>query len=422
MEKIQAIKGIKDILPPEIGIWHHVFLTAGEIFRTFGYEEILIPIFEETRLFARGIGETTDIVEKEMYTFEDRGGKSLTLRPEGTASVVRAFIEHNLHLSTPNPKYYYIGPMFRRERPQAGRYRQFYQIGAEAFGGAHPAIDAEVIVLIHTLIETLKIGNIELQVNSLGCPACRPAYRKALQEFLQDKRASLCSECQRRIDLNPLRVLDCKVPSCKAIVADAPRTIDSLCEACSTHHWGLLGHLRAMNVPFIENPSIVRGLDYYSRTVFEFLGTTLGAQNAVAAGGRYDGLVEELGGSATPAVGFSLGVERLVSLIDPATVPRPPVLLFIAALGPEAQNEAFVLLHGLRREGIAAAMDYDGGSLKSQMRKADRLQAHYTLILGENELQQGKIVLRDMTQKTQETLDIAGLVEQLRQKLQSDGL
>ncbi|MBI5198212.1 MAG: histidine--tRNA ligase [Nitrospirae bacterium] len=417
MEKISAIKGVKDILPPETTVWQFVQEKAREIFHTFGYEEILIPIFESTKLFSRSIGETTDIVEKEMYTFEDRDGKSLTLRPEGTASVVRAFIEHHLHAASPSQKLYYIGPMFRRERPQAGRYRQFYQIGSEAFGVSHPGMDAEIISMIHTLFQTLRIGNVTLHLNSLGCPDCRPAYRTALRAFFSGKRELLCPECQRRLDLNPLRILDCKVPSCREIVVGAPRTLDFLCVPCRTHFDGLLQQLNLLNIPCLQNPMMVRGLDYYTRTAFEFISTSLGAQNTVAAGGRYDLLVEELGGPATPAVGFSLGVERLITLLDKNRGPEDNTRLFIAALGEAAQHLALPLLQKLREAGIPSAMDYEGASLKSQMRKADKARARHVLILGENELQQGKALLRDMRDKTQEEIPLSSLENVLKKKL-----
>ncbi|MBI4714821.1 MAG: histidine--tRNA ligase [Nitrospirae bacterium] len=417
MEKIQAIKGVKDILPPEIRIWQHVQIRAREIFRSHGYEEILIPVFESTRLFSRSIGEVTDIVEKEMYTFEDRDGKSITLRPEGTASVVRAFIEHHMHMTAPWKKLFYIGPMFRRERPQAGRYRQFYQIGAEAFGVSGPGMDAEIIALIHALFRDLGIRETVLHVNSLGCPVCRPDYRAALQGFLKEKEESLCGDCRRRIDLNPLRVLDCKVPECREIVGNAPRSSDFLCEGCRTHLEGLRGNLHALEIPFIENPLLVRGLDYYTRTAFEFIGTGLGAQNTVAAGGRYDSLVADLGGPSTPAVGFSLGMERLISLLDPASVPQSPPPLFLAALGEEAREAAFTLLHKLRGVGIPAEMDYEGSGLKNQMRKADRLGASHVLIIGEEELTRKKAILRDMKTKGQEEMELADLPEILPRKL-----
>jgi histidyl-tRNA synthetase len=422
MEKIHAIKGVKDILPGETRIWQFVQDRARELFRTFGYEEIILPIFESTRLFSRSIGETTDIVEKEMYTFEDRDGKPLTLRPEGTASVVRAYIEHNLAHTLPGQKFYYLGPMFRRERPQAGRYRQFYQIGAEAFGVAHPRIDAEIIAILHLFFRSLRIGNVVLHINSLGCPVCRPPYRAALSEFFRQRKESLCPDCQRRLDLNPLRILDCKVPACREIAAEAPKTADYLCSPCGAHFEGLKEQLHVLDIPIVHNSLLVRGLDYYTRTAFEFLGTSLGAQNAVAAGGRYDSLVEELGGAPTPAVGFSLGVERLISLLDTTSLPPQSGCIFIAALGEAAGDQAFRLLHRLRQKGLAVQMDYEGGSLKSQMRKADKLKSGYVLILGEDELRRHKIILRDMAGKNQEEIDLDQVEETLDIRIKTSSI
>ena len=414
MKQIQGIKGVRDVLPGESDVWRHIRQKARDVFHTFGYSEIIIPIIEFTELFTRSIGETTDIVEKEMYTFDDRDGKKITLRPEGTASVVRAYIEHNLRETSPFSKLYYIGPMFRRERPQAGRYRQFYQIGAEVFGIGHSMIDAEVLSMLNLLFDSLNIRGVELQINSIGCPQCRPAFREALKDFFADKRSELCENCQRRFEFNPLRILDCKATHCHELAEKAPKTLDYLCSECLTHFKGLQDSLKTAGVPYVLNQRLVRGLDYYTRTTFEFVGTSLGAQNAVAAGGRYDNLVEELGGPSTPAIGFSIGMERLVSLFDDSSMERRSSGIFIAALGEAAQEKAFSLLTQLHRQGIPAVMDYSGGSLKSQMRKADKLNAGHVLIIGEDELAKGVTILRDMKNKTQEEVPFSEIAQKLR--------
>ncbi len=414
MNQIHSIKGVKDILPDESGAWQYIQQKARDIFHTFGYSEIIIPVIEFTELFSRSIGETTDIVEKEMYTFDDRDGKKITLRPEGTASVVRAYIEHNLRDTAPFSKLYYIGPMFRRERPQAGRYRQFYQIGAEVFGIGHYMIDAEIISMLNLLFDSLNIKGVELQINSIGCPQCRPAFREALKGFFADKTSELCDNCKRRFEFNPLRILDCKSTHCHALSEKAPKTVDYLCNDCLTHFNGVQESLKTACVPYINNPKLVRGLDYYTQTTFEFIGGTLGAQNAVAAGGRYDNLVAELGGPSTPAVGFSIGMERLFSLFDSSNVTKQSPSVFIVALGEQAQQQAFSIIIQLHKEGISTVMDYNGGSLKSQMRKADKLNSAQVIIIGEDELSKGVVVLRDMQSKAQIDVPIAEVVNRLR--------
>ncbi|MCC7203074.1 MAG: histidine--tRNA ligase [Nitrospirae bacterium] len=414
MSQIRGIKGVKDVLPDESAAWQYLQQKARDIFHTFGYSEIIIPIIEFTELFARSIGETTDIVEKEMYTFDDRDGRKITLRPEGTASVVRSYIEHNLRDSAPFSKLYYIGPMFRRERPQAGRFRQFYQIGAEVFGIGHYRIEAEVLHMQTLLFGSLNITGVELQVNSIGCPQCRPAFREALRTFFLDKKSELCENCQRRFDVNPLRILDCKSSHCHALAEKAPKTVDHLCSDCLSHFNGVQESLKAAGVAFINNPRLVRGLDYYTRTAFEFVGGALGAQNAVAAGGRYDNLVEELGGPPTPAVGFSIGVERLFSLFDNSSVTKNFPIVFIAALGDAAQKEAFSIINLLHKEGISAVMDYNGGSLKSQMRRADKLKSARVIIIGEDELSKGSVILRDMQDNKQEEVPVTEIISRLK--------
>ncbi len=414
MKQIQAIKGVKDILPDETWTWHCIQKKARDIFQTFGYSEIIIPIIESTELFSRSIGETTDIVEKEMYTFDDRDSRKITLRPEGTASVVRSYIEHNLRESAPFLKLYYIGPMFRRERPQAGRFRQFYQIGAEVFGIGHFMIDAEILYMLNLFFDKLNIKGVELQINSIGCPKCRPAFREALKAFFKDKISDLCENCKRRFEVNPLRILDCKSTHCHEVAEKAPKTIDHLCNDCLTHFNGVQESLKTAGVHYIINPKLVRGLDYYTQTTFEFIGGALGAQNAVAAGGRYDNLVTELGGPSTPAIGFSIGMERLVSLFDSSNVIIHSPSVFIIALGKDAQETAFSQINRLHKEGISAVMDYNGGSLKSQMRKADKINAQHVIIIGGDEISKGVVILRDMQGKTQTEVPMAELINRLK--------
>ncbi len=412
---IQAIKGVKDVLPADLAVWQHVETTARALFESYGFSEIRVPVFEYTELFARSIGASTDIVEKEMYTFEDRDGKKITLRPEGTAGVVRAFVEHKLYAETALAKLYYMGPMFRHERPQKGRYRQFYQIGVEALGLDHPHVDIEILVMLHTLFSRLNVPGLTLQINSLGDSACRGSYRDALKQYLKAKLPSLCGDCQRRYETNPLRVLDCKVDADK--FGDSPVMLDYLCDACKTHFETVEAGLRKLMVPFEVNPRLVRGLDYYTRTTFELVMGHLGAQNTVAAGGRYDGLVQEIGGPATPGIGFALGVERAVSLLDPGTVHPLRPHLFIAALGDTAVAAVMPMVHGLRSAGIRVDTDYTGASLKSQMKKADKSGAAYTLIVGDQELQSGNAVLRNMQSKEQTAVSLSDIVSHLKSKI-----
>ncbi len=412
---IQAIKGVKDILPGDMVVWHHLEATARAVFESFGFSEIRVPIFEYTELFARSIGASTDIVEKEMYTFEDRDGKKITLRPEGTAGVVRAFVEHKMYAESPLAKLYYEGPMFRHERPQKGRYRQFYQIGVEALGLDHPHVDIEILAMLHALFLKLGITGLTLQINSLGDSACRDSYRDTLKQYLKATLPTLCGDCQRRYETNPLRVLDCKADADK--FTDSPVMLDHLCGPCKEHFQTVEAGLKKLGVPFEVNPRLVRGLDYYTRTTFELVMGHLGAQNTVAAGGRYDGLVQEIGGPATPGIGFALGVERAISLMDTAKLQPARPHLFIAALGAEAVAFVLPLINALRGAGVRVETDYTGASLKSQMKKADKSGAAYTLILGEQELQQRKGVLRNMQTKEQADLPLDHITEDLTSKL-----
>ncbi len=415
----RTIKGVKDILPSDSARWRMVESAARALFEAYGFSEIRTPIIEHTVLFTRSVGATTDIVEKEMYAFTDAGGDEITLRPEGTAGVVRSFVEHKLHGLSPVTKLYYMGPMFRRERPQAGRLRQFHQMGVEVLGVNEPEVDVDVLALVSDLFQTLGIKGVELQINSLGCKNCRASYRDALKDFLETRRAMLCEDCQRRIDQNPLRALDCKSEHCKAATADAPAMSEYLDEDCRTHFEKVREGLDGLGITYAVNPRMVRGLDYYTRTTFEMVATDKkGAQNAVAAGGRYDGLVEELGGPPTPGIGFALGVERLLQMLPEDHTPAPGAKLFIAALGERPRQIALKTAHLLRRKGIWAEYDYLGASLKSQMKKADKLNAAYVLIIGEDELAKGAAILRDMATKEQSEVGLDEIDGVLPAKLQ----
>jgi histidyl-tRNA synthetase len=333
---IKAIRGFNDILPREIDKWQFIEKTAREVYESFGFSEIKIPMLERTELFSRSIGESTDIVEKEMYTFKDRSGDSLTLRPEATASMARAYLEHHLHVRDPVAKLYFIGPMFRHERPQKGRYRQFYQIDVEIFGVAHAMADAEVMVMLMEFFKRVGMDDVELQINTLGCEECRPRYRKELTRFLSKNVSRLCLDCKRRFETNPLRILDCKVETCREVIAGAPLVIDFIDDQCSEHFESVRGYLKILDTPFILNPRMVRGLDYYTRTVFEAVSTKLGAQNAVTAGGRYDHLMRDIGGPDIPGIGFAMGIERIVLLVKQRREIIHLPNLFIAALGEKA--------------------------------------------------------------------------------------
>ena len=411
---IQAIKGVKDILPSDVSVWQHLEATARRLFEDYGFSEIRVPIFEYTELFARSIGVSTDIVEKEMYTFQDRDGKKITLRPEGTAGVVRAFIEHKMYADSQLTKLYYLGPMFRHERPQKGRYRQFYQIGIEALGIDHPHVDIEVLAMLHSLFTRLNVAGLSLQINSLGDGACRGVYRDALKKYLKGKLPALCADCQRRYETNPLRVLDCKVDADK--FGDSPVMLDYLCDPCRQHFKIVEAGLKRLGVPFQINPRLVRGLDYYTRTTFELVMDHAGAQNTVAAGGRYDGLVQEIGGPSTPGIGFALGVERTISLISTGATAVPKPALFISALGDEAAARIMPTINELRLSGIRVDTDYTGASLKSQMKKAGKSGAGHTLIVGEQEIKTGKAILRNMHTKDQKEISLLNIVEELKTK------
>lgn len=400
---ITAIRGFNDILPGESEAWRHIEQTAWSIFRTYGFSEIKLPIVEKTELFCRSIGEATDIVEKEMYTFADRHGDAITLRPEGTAPAVRAFIEHKLY-TAPVTKLYYTGPMFRYERPQKGRYRQFYQIGAEVLGDDSPRADAETLSMLMKFFGALRVEGATLQINSLGDASCRPEYKKKLYEYLKGRASELCENCVRRIETNPLRALDCKATGCIEATKDAPSLVDSLCEGCASHFDRVRHFLGLYGLEPVINPRMVRGLDYYTRTTFEITASTgLGSQNAVAAGGRYDGLVEELGGPRTPCFGFAIGIERLSLLLERSQVEAGPLTVFIA-LGDASEKKGVELVGGWRASGLRVVEEFSTGGLKTRMKRADRLGADYAVILGENELKEGVATVKDMRQATQETV------------------
>jgi histidyl-tRNA synthetase len=392
---ITAIKGFNDILPAETGRWQHIEQAARRVFELNGFSEIRVPIMEKTELFCRSIGDATDIVEKEMYTFVDKGENSVTLRPEGTAGVMRAFIEHKLYAQDPVAKLYYLGPMFRYERPQKGRYRQFHQIGAEITGVHDPLADAQLLNMLVQFFREIGLDEPQLQVNSLGCPECRPAYRAVLITFLEGRLEALCEDCRRRLTSNPLRALDCKVPGCIQATAGAPSMLDSLCSGCNDHFAGVKRYLDLTGTPYSINPRMVRGLDYYTRTTFEVVTTLLGSQSAVAAGGRYDGLISQLGGPAIPGIGFAMGVERVALLLGEKEFSHRPDL-FMATMGAGERAFAFRLMHELLQQGLRVEMDYEGKSLKSQMRRADKLNARYSVVIGESELASGRATFKQM--------------------------
>ncbi len=412
-----APRGTKDILPDTVGDWNYVEGEIRELCRRFGYSEIRTPIFEHTELFQRGIGEGTDVVDKEMYTFTDRGERSITLRPENTASAVRAYLQNKLYAQSNLVKLFYIGSMFRYDRPQAGRMREFHQFGVEALGEANPAVDAEVILLAMNLLEGLGLKDLELSINSVGCPKCRSKYRTMLQDFFRDKLEDLCEDCRSRFERSPLRILDCKKDSDKPYMADAPKITDCLCEECADHFAKLKELLTSAGISFTHDPRLVRGLDYYTKTAFEIKYPPLGAQSAVAGGGRYDGLIEEMGGNPTPAVGFATGLERLLLALESQNLlpeKNRSVDAYVVALGETAQAEGFKLLNSLRQQGLSAAMDFAGRSMKAQMKQANKLGAKYSVILGEDEIAEGVVMLRSMEDSSQAKVPMNQVAEKIK--------
>ncbi len=396
--------GIEDIFPDRIDAWNRITGTAREVFRLHNYREIVIPVLEFTEVFSRGIGDETDIVSKEMFTFEDRGGRSLTLRPEGTASVVRAYVENGEYNRLSSCKFFYTGPMFRAERPQKGRLRQFNQFGAEFFGSEDPYYDFEIIAIIDGIARRLGISGYRLLLNSIGCPDCRKEYIADLVRYYEERKSELCEDCQRRLYKNPLRLLDCKNPRCAALKENAPLISERLCGNCRTHFDAVKGHCSSHGISFREDPRLVRGLDYYTRTTFEFITSAEAGQNAFAAGGRYDNLVEVFGGKPTPAVGFAAGIERIMLIMGDTTLPAP-LDLFIVHGGGDALASAIRIADTLRAKGVAVDFDPAGKGFKSQFKKADRESASRVLILGEDEMREGFCTVRDMKNGEQARID-----------------
>ncbi len=396
---IKAPRGTRDVLPEDIYKWHYVENIIRKACSRFGFEEIRTPVFENTELFLRGVGDTTDIVQKEMYTFNDKGGRSITLKPEGTASVARAFVENKMYAKPQPTKLYYIYPLFRYERPQAGRLRQHHQFGVEVFGTMDPSIDAEIINLAMVLFDSLGIKGLELNINSIGCPKCRVEYNKALKQYLEDRVDKLCKDCNERLARNPLRVLDCKNKTCKEIVDDAPVIIDYLCGECDEHFDKLKRYLDTVGLSYKINPKIVRGLDYYTKTVFEIISTDIGAQGTVCGGGRYDGLVSEIGGPDVPGIGFGLGIERLLLAIENQniTIPEPQKFdFFVVCMKEGYKMYAFDILQKIRYQGYSADMDHMSRSMRAQFKYADKLDAKYVIIIGDDEVKNRVVSLKNM--------------------------
>jgi histidyl-tRNA synthetase len=414
---IAAIRGTHDILPGDVEKWQYVEQVSRELCDRYGYAEIRTPIIEREELFSKGTGETTDIVQKEMYSFTDKGGERVTMRPEATPSMVRAYIEHNLEHAMPTPKLYAMGPMFRYERPQKGRYRQFHQLDVEVFGIEDPAVDAEVIDLAWTLVATLGIPQAELVINSVGCPVCRPVFQKALLDALGENVSRLCGDCQRRSVTNPLRIYDCKVPADQPIIDALPHSVDYLCESCATHFAGVKGHLDAIGIVWRQSHRLVRGLDYYTRTTFEVLGETLGAQNALLGGGRYDGLVKQLGGADRVGIGFAAGMERLVLALPPTAPIAVPARVCVVAIGEDGRTAAWRLLRELRDAGLPAQMELEARGLRAQMKRADRMAARVTLIVGGDELARGEVTLRVMATGDQRSVAREAVIAAVRELL-----
>ena len=411
-----APKGTKDLLPGQVHKWHYVEGKFADICRRYGFKEIRTPMFEHTEVFARGIGDTTDVVQKEMYTFNDHGNRSITLKPEGTSGAVRAFIEHKQYAEVQPTKYYYNTDCFRYEKPQSGRLRHFHQFGIEVFGTPNMMADAEVICLAHDFLTDLGITEIELRINSVGCPECRKKYREALKAYLLPHYEDLCGTCKERFERNPMRRIDCKSEICQAIVKDAPRMIDYLCDDCRNAFEDLKSNLTAMGIDFTIDPNIVRGLDYYTKTAFEFVTTKIGAQGTVCGGGRYDHLVEELGGPPIPGVGFGLGIERLLLLMEANNAYFPEenrVDAFIAVMGDAAKAFGLKLARELRAKGITAEMDTLARNIKGQFKYADRLNARYTLVIGDNELEKGVVSLKDMVKSEQREIKIEDIYKEI---------
>ncbi len=405
----KAIRGTQDVLPSESSQWQYIEQTALQVAREYGYREIRTPVFEHTELFQRSVGETTDVVQKEMYTFEDKGGRSITLRPEGTAGAMRMLLEHGLHNDVMPVKVAYNTSCYRYEKPQAGRLREFHQFGVECYGAASPMADAEMIALAMAVLKALSVEGVSLHINSIGCPTCRAEYHKALKAYFAAQEEELCDTCRGRLERNPMRILDCKSPVCSRIAAQAPLITDYLCEDCAAHFEQVQDYLREAEISFDVDPHIVRGLDYYTRTVFELVSDSLGAQAVVCGGGRYDGLCEEMGGPHLPALGFAMGLERLLMVLKAqnAQLPQPsPCYIYFASMGDKAACRCFALARSLREGGVSAECDTVGRGLKAQMKYADKIHAQYTVVVGDNELESGKARLKDMQTGEQTEIDL----------------
>lgn len=415
-----APKGTKDIMPKDVYKWQYVEKIFAEICREYGFREVRTPSFEHTELFKRGVGDTTDIVEKQMYTFDDYAGRSITLKPEGTSPVVRAFVEHKTYAEVQPTKMYYVIPCFRYEKPQSGRLREFHQFGIETFGTGNMLADAEIIALASDFLTRLGIRDVELHINSIGCPDCRKKYREALKAFLLPKYDQLCDTCKSRFERNPMRILDCKSPVCHELTKGAPMMLDYLCEDCRTAFEDLQTNLTSLGVPFVIDPGIVRGLDYYTKTAFEFVSNNIGAQGTVCGGGRYDNLIEEVGGPSIPGVGFGLGIERLLLVMEAngVVIPAPEGPdVFIAFLGDRGKAYALGLMRDLRTKGVRTEMDVLARNLKGQLKYADRINVRYTVLVGDQELDEGVLLLKDMKHSTQESVKIDEIREVLTEKI-----
>ncbi len=411
-----APKGTKDILPSQVYKWQYAENAFREACSRYVIKEMRTPVFEHTELFARGVGDTTDIVEKQMYTFEDYGKRSITLKPEGTSPIVRAFVEHKLYAEVQPSKYYYIIPCFRYEKPQSGRLREFHQLGIEIFGTDNMMADAEVIGFASDFLKSMGINDLELRINSIGCPECRETYRNALRTFLKEKYEALCDTCKGRYERNPMRILDCKSPECQMLIKGAPVMLDYLCDSCKTAFDDLQKNLDAMEIEYTVDPGIVRGLDYYTKTAFEFVSNKIGAQGTVCGGGRYDNLIELIGGPPIPGVGFGLGVERLLLVMDAAgiAIPEPDNLdVFIAVMGERAKRFGLKLMRDLRMQGVKAEMDSLGRNIKGQFKYADRLQSKYTVIIGDNELDQNMVSIKNMKTSEQKQVPLQDIMKEI---------
>lgn len=419
---MQALRGTQDILPDEVYKWNYMENFIRKLCAVYGYGEIRTPMFEDTKLFLRGIGDTTDVVTKEMYTFEDRGSRSITLRPENTASAVRAYLEHKLYGDQQVHKFFYIGSMFRYDRPQAGRYREFHQFGIEIMNASSPLADVEAIQFAWTLLSRLGLKDLVLRINSIGDKNCRPAYRKKLIEFFEKKKDQLCDDCKERLYKNPLRILDCKKEGCRRASIGAPVITDYLCDSCREKFDAVKRYLTELGIPYEVDPRLVRGLDYYTNTAFEIQYSPLGAQSAICGGGRYDGLVEEIGGPSTPAVGFAIGLERLLLALEMQNLipePEKPKIVYIAVLGPDATARGILIQKQIRDAGVEAVMDLQGRSLKGQMKQAGRMNASYTVIIGSNEVEAGNATVRNMKEKTQESIPFDQVADRVLKQMSS---